>query len=246
MSKEFDQLVIDTDKGVITKEEALARSYALRVKPNLPGEVTHENIDETFNFLNNENHLADIYQEQIKKDELVKQTQQQNIALQQEIERRDKIDKDRKEKQEKELEAKKQAEKKKKFDSNISVYNSKLSDYCKEQWVILHKEKTWHFWKYLIFILVAVLVIFVLVSLRDKFFNLINIQVTEESKLYYAGIVTAIGFLATAIRSFFDTKNILLGLKILINKKFKYEYMSSNCETFEVVYRKENKEPIIE
>jgi ribosomal protein S8 len=98
MSKEFDQLVIDTDKGVITKEEALARSYSLRTKPNLPSEVTHENIDETFNFLNNENYLADIYQEQIKKDELVKQTQQQNVALQQEIERRDKIESDKKQK----------------------------------------------------------------------------------------------------------------------------------------------------
>jgi hypothetical protein len=246
MSKEFDQLVMDTDKGVITKEEAIARSYALRTKPNLPGEVTHENIDETFNFLNNENYLADIYQEQIKKDELVKQTQQQNIALQQEIERRDKIDKERQEREEKELAVNKQAERMKKFDSDISVYNSKLSDYCKKHWNILYKEITWHFWKYLIFILTAVLVIFVFVSLRDKFFNLMNIQGTEESKLYYAGIVTAIGFLATAIRSFFDTKNILLGLKLLIKKEFKHEYKSSNCEIFEVAYRKENEEPKME
>ena len=246
MAKEFDQLVIDTDKGVITKDEALARSYALRVKPNLPAEVTYENIDETFNFLNNENHLADIYQEQIKKDELVKETQQKNIELQQEIERRDRIDKEKEERKEKELETKKQEEKKKKFDSDISMYNTKLANFCNEQWDRLRKEMTWHFWKYLIFILVAILVIFVLVSLRDSFFNLMNIQVTEEAKLYYAGIVTAIGFLATAVRSFFDTKNILLGLKILIIKEFRNEYMTSNCEDFEVTYRKENKEPIME
>jgi len=246
MSKEFDQLVKDTEQGRITKEEALARSYALREKPNLPVEITSENIDETFDFLNNENHLADIYQEQIKKDELVKETQQRNIELQQEIERRDRKDREREEKKKKELEDKKQAEKKKKFNNDISVYNEKLTDFCYAQWQKLSKEKKWHFCKYLIFIIIAIILIFTLVSLRDNILKVMNIQVTEESKLYYAGIVTIVGFMATAIRSFFDTKNILLGLKILTINKFRNEYKSSNCDNFKAEYKKENNEPTME
>ena len=246
MSKEFDQLTKDTEEGKISKEEALARSYALRTKPNLPIEVTHENIDETFDFLNNENHLADIYQEQIKKDELVKDTQRQNIELQNEIERRDKIDRERVEKENIELEKRRQKEKEELFNIEVSKYNTKLTDFCEDAWKSIYKEKKWHFWKYLIFILIAIFVIFTFVSLRDFILNFMNIQVTEESKLYYAGIVSVIGFIATAIRSFFDTKNILVGLQLLFCKEFRIKYKAIIYLKSKNEFQINNIEPIMD
>lgn len=243
MLKEFDQLVADTEQGKITKEEALARSYALRSKPNLPIEVTHENIDETFDFLNNENHLADIYQEQIKKDELVKKTQQRNVELQQEIERRDVLDKQREEKERKEREDEKRADDKKKFAEEIDTFKQNLNSDITNRWRQEFSNAKWHFWKYLIFVAIAVALIFILIAMRDSILTSLNITITEEVKLYYSGLVTVIGFIATAIRSLFDTKNILFALTIIFQKKSRNAFKNKKMIEFEIDYRANNKEP---
>ncbi|MDO9154837.1 MAG: hypothetical protein Q7U47_14215 [Paludibacter sp.] len=246
MSKEFDQLVKDTEQGKITKEEALARSYALRLKPNLPIEVTHENIDETFDFLNNENHLADIYQEQIKKDELVKETQQRNIELQQEIERRNIIDRERDEKERKEREAKMLAENKKKYAAEMDTFKQNLNSHLANSWRQELKNTKWHFWKYLIFVVIAVALIFILIAMRDSLLTSLNIIITEKVKLYYSGLVTVIGFIATAIRSFFDTKNILFALTIIFSNKSRNAFKDKKLTEFETDFRVNNREPKME
>lgn len=246
MSKEFDQLVKDTEQGKISKEDALARSYALREKPNLPIEITSENIDETFDFLNNESHMENIYQEQIKKDELIKETQKQNQELQEEIERRNKIDREREEREKAELLKKEQEEKRTKYEEDFQEYKNNLNDYCLGEWDKSVAIKKWHFWKYLIFIAVAIAVIFLLVALRDKALGLFGIPITEESKLFYAGFVTIVGFLATAIRSFFDTKNILVGIRLVFSKKYRERMKNDSYSEYETAYKKIEKEPILE
>jgi hypothetical protein len=227
-------------------DEDLARSYALRVKPNLPFEVTHKNIDETFDFLNNENHLADIYQEQIKKDELVKETQKKNIKLQQEIERRDILDRERDEKEQREREAKKLAENKKKYADEMDTFKRHLNSYLTNRWRQELKNTKWHFWKYLIFIVIAVALIFILIAMRDPLLTSLNIIITEEAKLYYSGLVTVMGFIATAIRSFFDTKNILFALTIIFSKKSRNAFNNKKLTEFETDFRANNKEPNME
>ena len=73
-----------------------------------------------------------------------------------------------------------------------------------------------------------------------------NIQVTEESKLYYAGIVSVIGFIATAIRSFFDTKNILVGLQLLFCKEFRIKYKAIIYLKSKNEFQINNIEPIMD
>lgn len=246
MTKEFDKLVKDTDSGKLTKEEALARSYALREKPNLPIEITSENIDETFDFLNNENYLADIYQEQLKKDELIKKAKEQNLELQKEIERRDKVDKEREEKEKREREVKENEDKRKRYNDEIQKYNKKMKKFCETEWSYIFKKLKSPTWKYLIFILIALVIIITLVSFRNSILGLLTIPMTEESKLYYSGIIMAVGFIATTIRSFFDTKNILLGLKLFTCKRFRGNYKETHVKELEKQFESNNKKPKLE
>ncbi|MBI9038932.1 MAG: hypothetical protein JEY97_12430, partial [Bacteroidales bacterium] len=224
MSKEFDKLVKDTKEGKLTKEEALKRSYALREKPSLPLEINSSNIDSTFDFLNDESYLENIIREEKRKNDLIEETQLRNAALEKELERRDEIDKKREEREKQKIEAQKLKEKTERYERDVETYNQNMSIFCELKWASLFKEKKWHFWRYLIFILSAIVLIFILVGLRDKILELVNIQITERAKLVYSGLVMIVGFLATAVRSFFDTKNILVGLKIIFDQKFKKEY----------------------
>lgn len=246
MSKEFDKLVKETDDGKLTKEEALERSYALREKPNLPGEINETNIDSTFEFLNNDSYLDNIYREKERKDELIKETQKQNLELQAELERRDKIDEERKEKERLELEEKILVEKKNKYENSLNEYNRKNDNYCEANFSISLKELKKHFWKFFLFVLITIVLIFILVSLRDSILSLFNIEITEDSKLYYSGLIMVVGFLATTIRSFFDTKNFLKGFKILTSKKFKKECKETLFKEFEERFKMDNQKPIME
>ena len=246
LSKEYDKLVEETKSGKLSEEEALERSYALRDKPNLPMEITSENVDSTFDFLNNEDYLQNIYQEKIRKDQLIEETQRQNQELQKELERRKKIDKEREEKEREELQKQKQEEKRVKYKEQTQEYENNLNIYCSQEWNRTSKVMKWHFWQYLIFIAVAVFVIFILVALRDEILNLLGILITEESKLYYAGVVSIVGFLATGIRSFFDTKNILIGIRLLISKEYREKVKQENYSEFEIAYKAKEKAPVFE
>jgi hypothetical protein len=122
ISKEFDKLVQETKDGKLTQEVALQRSYALREKPNLPREVTENNIESTFEFLNNENYLDNILREKERKDDLIRETQAENERLKQELKRRDEIEKAREEKIRIKLVAEEEEKQKQKFQKEMGIY----------------------------------------------------------------------------------------------------------------------------
>lgn len=243
LSKEYNKLMTETKSGKLSDEEALERSYALRKKPNLPMDITADNIDSTFDFLNNEDYLQAIYQEKIRKDELIKKTQQRNVELENELARRDQLDKEREEKERKEQEAKEFGEKKKIYEAEIKLFKQNMLTQISIEWKKELKKTKWHFWNYLIFIVIAIAIMFFLIVMRDSIMTSLNIIVTEKVKLYYSGIVAVIGFIATAIRSFFDTKNILFALKIIFSKKVKNTFKDKKLKEFESDFRTNNKEP---
>jgi hypothetical protein len=90
--QEYHKLQKQLKEGSLTKEEAMERSYELREKPNKPEEITIENIDSSLDFLTNDSYFEDLFREKEKKEILLKETQQQNEALQNEIKRRDEIE----------------------------------------------------------------------------------------------------------------------------------------------------------
>ena len=82
VSKNYQNLLADKRSGKLSDEEAIARSYSLREKANTPEEINVGNLEETLNFLQNENYLEDFYREKVRKEQLLETTQKENEALQ--------------------------------------------------------------------------------------------------------------------------------------------------------------------
>lgn len=81
ISKSYESLLIDKKNGKLSDEEAIARSYSLREKPNTPEGITVDNLDDTLDFLQNESYLEDFYREKVRKDQLLESTQKEKEEL---------------------------------------------------------------------------------------------------------------------------------------------------------------------
>ena len=82
ISKSYENLLADKKSGKLTDEEAIARSYSLRDKPNTPEEINIDNLDNALDFILNENHLEDFYREKVRKEQLLETTQKEKEELQ--------------------------------------------------------------------------------------------------------------------------------------------------------------------
>jgi hypothetical protein len=81
ISKSYENLLADKKSGKLTDDEAIARSYSLREKPNTPEEINIDNLDEALDFILNENHLEDFYREKVRKEQLLEITQKEKEEL---------------------------------------------------------------------------------------------------------------------------------------------------------------------
>lgn len=81
ISKSYENLLADKKSGKLTDEEAIARSYSLREKPNTPEEINIDNLDDALDFILNENHLEDFYREKVRKEQLLETTQKEKEEL---------------------------------------------------------------------------------------------------------------------------------------------------------------------
>jgi hypothetical protein len=81
ISSNYQDLLADKRSGKLTEDEAIARSYSLREKPNTPEEINLSNIDEALDFIINENHLEDFYREKVRKEQLLETTQKEKEEL---------------------------------------------------------------------------------------------------------------------------------------------------------------------
>lgn len=81
ISISYENLLADKKSGKLTDEEAIARSYSLREKPNTPEEINIDNLDDALDFILNENHLEDFYREKVRKEQLLETTQKEKEEL---------------------------------------------------------------------------------------------------------------------------------------------------------------------
>ncbi len=81
ISKSYENLLEEKKRGKLTDDEAIARSYSLREKPNTPEEINIDNLDEALDFILNENHLEDFYREKVRKEQLLETTQKEKEEL---------------------------------------------------------------------------------------------------------------------------------------------------------------------
>jgi len=78
--------------GLLSKEEALERSYELREKPNKPEDITAENIDSSLDFLNNEDYFEYLVRENEKREAVFRAMKTEKEKLLKEIQRRDDLE----------------------------------------------------------------------------------------------------------------------------------------------------------
>lgn len=165
VSKEYKKLQKEFKEGKLTKEEAIERSYALREKPCKPEDITTENIDSSFEFLNTESYFEDFYREKEKKDHALKEAITQNEILQQEIQRRDNLEREK----------------------NLAIRQEQLEiqkqAYINENWKSYVKEENISLWYFLLVILLTILPIIIgfilkgVKSFNDWLDTLGNIQI---------------------------------------------------------------------
>jgi hypothetical protein len=246
LSDNYDKLQSKFKKGEFTEEVAIELSHAYKEKPNSPELITSENIDDSLQFLDDENFIEDFLREKTRKEVEFTETLQEKEALEKELQKykQKELEAERKalqEKEEKELN-----EKREKYQIETKAFNTRLNSYIHEQWNKEYKTRKWHLWKYLIFILSAILIIFLLIGFRDYILTSLGIEITETSKLYYSAIVAVVGFIATTIRSFFDTKNILFAVKLIVVKAHRNRYKKECIIAFNKSFLLANKEPILE
>ena len=95
ISQGYYHLQEEVKNGKLSKDEALQRSYEFRIRPNKPEEINVNNVDSSFNFLNNETYFEDLHREKERKEMLLAETQTKNEELQRELDRRNEIEKER-------------------------------------------------------------------------------------------------------------------------------------------------------
>jgi hypothetical protein len=121
ISKSYENLLADKKSGKLTDEEAIARSYSLREKPNTPEEITIDNLDDALDFILNDNHLEDFYREKVRKEQLLETTQKEKEELQLA------------------LKAYKDKEEQDKEEQEKIEFNVRKSDFVSENWNIHRK-----------------------------------------------------------------------------------------------------------
>jgi len=219
ITKGYQKLVKDTNDGKLSKDEALARSYALREKPNTPEEITSINVDSTFEFLNNEEYLEEVFREKERKEDLLKEVQSKNMELQAEINRRDALE----------------FEKEQKLKS--MQYDQRKEDYINTNFEILRK-KNWDDLRFIsiifllnLFLAISATVLTSTTKLKEWISEFGYMQIIII--VFYA-LVIVIEILGS--KYIFKKERIINGwnwLFVLINRKSYITFKSKSIQHFE-------------
>ena len=219
VSKSYENLLAEKKSGKLTDEEAIARSYSLREKPHTPEEITLDNLDDTLDFILNEDYLENFYREKVRKEQLLETTQNEKAELEVAL----KVYKD-KEKEEKEQ-------------AVIIEFNKRKADFASESWSALIKTNN----KDLFLLLIIAALTFGLIAL--PFFIGLSKDIKEWFlQLQSWQIVTICAYLSLATidivgsRYLYKKDRISNGWNWFKNL-FKYsEYKKIRLEKFENVY----------
>jgi len=94
--QEYNKLQKQLKDGSLIKEEVVERSYELREKPNKPEELTIETIDNSLDFLINDDFFEDLSREKETEKNFLKEVLREKEELANEIKRRDQSEKQEK------------------------------------------------------------------------------------------------------------------------------------------------------
>ena len=225
----YQILIDETKSGKLTNEEALQRSYELRVRPNRPEDLNIENVENTLEFLNNESYFEDIFRENERKDTLLYQTQLKNEELLNEINRRDKIEADKLQK------------------LNEEKYDSEKCSYINTQWKVEKRKNISDLLFSTIVFLINLVLAFVPVSLAIsiKFKNWIN--ELGNFKLCFILIYLLIIVFELFGRSYIfnkeKMKNGYFWFTLYFNKNKKHEYEIKAKKRLEIKYNEKYPDP---
>lgn len=128
ISDSYNKLQSEFKEGKLSKEAAVELSLAYKERPNSPEHFTAENIDETLNFLFDEQYLEDFLREKSRKQSLFEETLKEKEQLQAQLDRiKEEEERRIQEKENIEFEKRKSAATKIKIKNQIKKKNGKLA-----------------------------------------------------------------------------------------------------------------------
>lgn len=222
----YEKLVKEVKDGKLTKQEALERSYVLRDKPNAPEGITHENIDSSLDFLNNDEYLEDFFREKARKETQLEDVLKEKDVLKAELDRRN--EKEAQEKKDKELNKRK--EKKKLF------VEEEIEKIKKERW------SQFSFLLLIIFFNSFLAVFGIIYGVSTNFKNwLAEFGLMQNLLIGFYALLIVIEIIGRTY--IFNKEKIANGwkwLKILLNREKMYEFEEFHEGELSTLFEKNN------
>lgn len=134
LSEKYDELNKKIKNGSLTKEQAIELHDLYKKKPVLPENIDSTNIDDTFNFLNDDTFVENFLREKAKQEQKQQEAETENKSLKEQIAILEQREKERTEADEKQKIEQQEKEQKEKLEKESNKYAEsewkKQKSYC--------------------------------------------------------------------------------------------------------------------
>ena len=244
LSEKYDELNKKVRDGSLTKEQAVELNDLYKKKSLLPENIDYTNIDDTFNFLNDDTFLENFLREKSKQEKKQQETEAENKSLKEKITLLEKQNKEREQAEEKRKKEEQKAREKQKLEQQERERKDRIekesNEYAIDQWNIARKG----YCKNTIFMFIIFLLTLIPISigLSLSIYKPLKDRIDSISENYLLIIVIiVIGLYAIeglGYKYIFDKEKVKNGWKYL----FKHKTIKKNeIEKFKKDYIKRNK-----
>lgn len=214
LSEKYDELNKKIKDGSLTKEQAVELNDLYKKKSLLPENIDSTNIDDTFDFLNDDTFLENFLREKSKQEQKQQETEEENKSLKEEVAFYKKQEQERKEIEEKKKKGKEEKERREKIEKESN-------EYAKKEWSNYEKSHRKNV-RYMIFVfLISLLPISIglVLSICQSIKNYLN-SITENSLLFIIlGVIILYMIEGFGSKYIFDKEKIKNGWKYLFKHK---------------------------
>jgi len=143
LSEKYDELNKKVKDGSLTKEQAVELNNLYKKKSLLPENIDSSNIDDTFEFLNNDTFLENFLREKSKQEKKQQETEAENKSLKEKIALLEKQNKEREQSEEKRKNEEQKVKEKQKLEQQEKEKKERIekesNEYALHQWRTVRK-----------------------------------------------------------------------------------------------------------
>ena len=226
LTDEYENIILQNKDGILTKDEALERSFALREKQIKPEDLSPENISNSLVLLLDDDYLDTLYREKEKKEELLRRTLKEKNNL---IE---------------ELEKYKERDRQIKINENKEKYKNERESAVKKRWEEIKKKN----WKDLRLLSIVFVINFSIaaITLVLKSVKSLNNWLSEIGYyqlfiwITFAAIITIEIIGRSYLFNREKVKNGWVWLKTILRRNIYLSYKAGILEILNIEYEKDN------